>query len=137
VSSAQNFPHGFAPLAARARKVARNAYAPHSKFRVGAAVRTARGAMFDGCNVENASFGLTMCAERNAIAAAVAAEGAKMRLARVAIFVDAAGPFPPCGACRQVIAEFADPETMVVYFGTRGAAVVTTIGELLPQAFRL
>jgi cytidine deaminase len=137
MSAANKLPPGIAPLVRRARAVAHRAYAPHSRFCVGAAVRTTRGAIFTGCNVENASYGLTLCAERNAIASAVAAEGATMRLAAVAVFVAAAEAFPPCGACRQVIAEFADPETAVVYLGQRGAPAVTTIGELLPRAFRL
>lgn len=124
-------------LLARAKAVARHAYAPHSTFRVGAAVRTVAGGLFMGCNVENASYGLTLCAERNAVAAAVAVEGAKMRLAAIAIYVARADAFPPCGACRQVIAEFAAPDAVVIYRGARGAAVVTTIGELLPRAFRL
>ena len=124
-------------LMRRARAVARQAYAPHSQFQVGAAVRTQRGAIFIGCNVENASYGLTLCAERNAIGAAVAAEGARMRLAAVAVYVAGETAFPPCGACRQVIAEFAAPDVPVVYRGKGGAAVVTTIGALLPQAFRL
>jgi cytidine deaminase len=125
-------------LLRRARTAARRAYAPYSKFNVGAAVRTTRGAIFTGVNVENASYGLTICAERNAIAAAVAGEGAKMRLAAIAVFVTAGdGGFPPCGACRQVIAEFATPETVAVFGGADGEPVVTGASDLLPHAFRL
>ena len=127
-----------AALLAAARSVARNAHAPYSKFRVGSALRTAAGGFFAGCNVENASYGLTVCAERNAIAAAVAAEGPSMRIAALAVFVDSPEAFPPCGACRQVIAEFANAAA-VVLFTSRGDARArrTTIGELLPEAFAL
>ena len=127
-----------AALLATAEGAARNAYAPYSKFRVGSALRTAAGGVFTGCNVENASYGLTLCAERNAIAAAVAAEGPAMRIAALVVYVDSPEAFPPCGACRQVIAEFAAPGTAVTFTGGDGARVTrTTIGELLPQAFRL
>ena len=91
-------------LIAEARKVRARAYAPYSKYRVGAAIQTRSGAIFTGCNVENASYGLTMCAERNAIAQLVA-QGKK--LLAVAIVVDSKRPTPPCGMCRQVMAEFA------------------------------
>jgi cytidine deaminase len=120
-----------------ARAAARHAYAPYSRFRVGAAVRTARGGTFSGGNVENASYGLTLCAERAAVAAAVAAEGPKMRLTALACVVAGGASFPPCGACRQVIAEFSGADTPVVYLDARGLPVVTTTGELLPQVFRL
>ena len=128
-------PSGDLLLAARA--AAARAYAPFSKFRVGAALRTKAGGVFTGCNVENASYGLTMCAERNAIAAAVASEGPSVRIAAIAVAVDAAEPFPPCGACRQVMAEFSAPHAEVCYAGNAGEPVRTTVGELLPQAFRL
>jgi cytidine deaminase len=128
---------GESALLDAARAAARHAHAPYSRFHVGAALRTAAGGVFSGCNVENASYGLTMCAERNAIAAAVAAEGPGMRIACLAVTVDAAEAFSPCGACRQVIAEFAAPETVIIYGGTAGPPVRTTAAELLPQAFRL
>jgi homotetrameric cytidine deaminase len=123
-------------LLERAGAASAQAYAPYSKFRVGAALRTAAGAIFTGCNVENASYGLTNCAERAAIFTAVTAEGPAMRIAAIAIVVNGTRQaFPPCGACRQVIAEFAAPEAVVVYRSARGKLVRTTIGELLPQAF--
>lgn len=137
MSGASKLPAGLTPLLRRARAVARKAYAPHSTFHVGAAVRTKRGGVFAGCNVENASYGLTLCAERNAIAAAVAVEGPKMRLTAVVVVVQGQVAFSPCGACRQVIAEFADADAIVVYLGGNGTPVVTTVGALLPQAFRL
>jgi cytidine deaminase len=124
-------------LLAAARRAARKAHAPYSGFHVGAALRTKRGAVFAGCNVENASYGLTMCAERNAIATAVAAEGPKMRVTAIAIVVDALQAFPPCGACRQVIAEFADADAVVVWQPKRGAIERATIAELLPHGFKL
>jgi len=130
-------PRELRALLAKARAAGRRAYAPYSKFHVGAVLVTSRGALFTGCNVENASYGLTLCAERAAIVAAVAAEGPRMRLARIAITVDAAEAFAPCGACRQVLAEFGGPETEIVYAGREGAPVRTTLGALLPQAFGL
>jgi cytidine deaminase len=126
-------------LLRQARTATHRAYAPYSRFRVGAAVRTRNGGTYTGCNVENASYGLTLCAERSAVAAAVAAEGARMRVVALAVAVAGANsaPFPPCGACRQVMAEFAAPDSPVLYAGARGAPVVSTIGALLPEAFRL
>jgi cytidine deaminase len=123
-------------LCKRAREAAEDAYAPHSKFRVGAAVY-AGGQVFTGCNVENASYGLTMCAERNAIFAAVAA--GMRRLEAVALACIDAGPdaepaeLMPCGACRQVMAEFADDDLPVFVEG----AGTFTLADLLPHPFRL
>ncbi|BET68395.1 cytidine deaminase [Opitutales bacterium ASA1] len=133
----ESVPADMAPLADAAVAAARRAYAPYSKFHVGCALRTMEGNVFVGCNVENASYGLTICAERNAIAAAVAEEGAGMRIAALAVWVDASETFPPCGACRQVIAEFAGPDVPVLYHAAGRAPVRTSVGELLPQAFRL
>jgi cytidine deaminase len=120
------------PLAAAARAVRSRGWAPYSGFRVGAAV-LAGGAVHRGCNVENASYGLTVCAGRNAVAAAVAA-GAK-RIDAVAVASGTSPPTPPCGACLQVLAEFGAPATRVLLVGARGARVETTLGELLPRAF--
>ncbi len=117
-----------------AREAAASAHAPYSRFRVGAAVRTLAGGVFRGCNVENASYGLSVCAERSAVFAAVAAEGPGMRLDAVAVFADAR-TVPPCGACRQVIVEFG-PEARVI-FRSGGDPVVTTAGALLPHRFEL
>lgn len=136
-ASRERLPRELRTLLQQARTAGRRAYAPYSKFHVGAVIVTARGGAFTGCNVENASYGLTLCAERAAVVAAVAAEGPRMRLARVAISVDAERAFPPCGACRQVLAEFGGPETEIIYAGRTGAPVRTTLGELLPQAFAL
>jgi cytidine deaminase len=117
---------------AAARAARRSAYAPYSRFRVGAALR-AGDAVHQGCNVENASYGLTVCAERNAVGAAVLA-GAR-RVDAVAIASGTSPPTPPCGACLQVLAELGGPETPVLLAGPRGAPVRTTLGELLPRAF--
>ena len=118
-----------------AREVILHAYAPYSGVKVGAAVLTARGRVFSGVNVENASYGLTLCAERAAIAAAVAGEGSGMRLKALAVASDRPGPLAPCGACRQVINEFG-PEALVIFPGEEGL-VETPISELLPYAFCL
>jgi cytidine deaminase len=121
-------------LVEMARQASERAYAPYSRFRVGAAVRTEAGGVHTGCNVENASYGLTCCAERSAIFAAVAAEGPRMRLREVAVHADAHS-VPPCGACRQVIAEFG-PEARVL-FRSGGEVTAMRLDELLPAAFEL
>jgi cytidine deaminase len=115
-----------------AREVGGRAYAPASGFAVGCAVVTAGGGTYTGCNVENASYGLTICAERAAIAAAVAAEGPGTRILTVAVHADSPS-CSPCGACRQVIAELG-PDAVVVY-RRDGRLVRRTIADLLPDAF--
>jgi cytidine deaminase len=107
------------------------AYAPYSRFAVGAAVRGASGRIYSGCNIENASYGLTICAERVAIFKAVS-EGEK-RLAALAVAADTAAPASPCGACRQVMAEFGI--NTVVMCNTKGERLTVTLAELLPHAF--
>lgn len=110
----------------------RHAHAPYSRFPVGAAV-LARGRIHAGCNVENSAYPLCVCAERNAVAAAVAA-GAR-RIDAVAVVGGERKPSAPCGGCRQVLAEFCAADATVVYASAKGARVETTLGELLPQAF--
>jgi cytidine deaminase len=122
-------------LLAAARAVRRRAHAPYSRFQVGAAVRDEAGRVHVGCNVENASYGLTVCAERNAVAAAVAA-GAR-RIAAVAVVTPTRPPGSPCGACRQVLAELGAAKTRVLLASATGAARATTLGALLPNAFSL
>jgi cytidine deaminase len=119
-------------LVQAAREVSGRAYAPASGFAVGCAVRTAGGGTYAGCNVENASYGLTICAERAAIAAAVAAEGPRPLITAVAVHADSPS-CSPCGACRQVIAELG-PEAVVVY-RRDGRYVRRGIADLLPDAF--
>ncbi len=121
-------------LIAAARAVREHAYAPYSHFQVGAAVRTAEGQVYTGCNVENASYGLTICAERAAVCAAMAA-GAR-RIVAVAVVAGENAPTPPCGACRQVLAEFG-PDMAVVLAAADPAVppLSTTLTDLLPLAF--
>jgi len=118
-------------LAARAMK---HAHAPYSKFRVGAAILTAKGETFVGCNVENASYGMTNCAERTAIFSAVAKSGPKLDIRAVAVINDHGIASSPCGACRQVIYEFG-PDA-VVYYPTAKGWKQSHITELLPEGFR-
>ena len=113
----------------------KNAYAPYSKFRVGSAVLTTTGKVFVGCNVENASYGMTNCAERTAIFSAVAELGSKLELSAVAVVNDHGVPCSPCGACRQVIYEFG-PEAIVLFQGKKGWTE-SPITDLLPEGFRL
>ncbi len=125
-------PARLASLARAAAGARRRAYAPYSRFLVGAAVR-AGGRVFTGCNVENASYGATVCAERAAVAGAVAA-GAR-RLEAVAVASGTSPPTPPCGVCLQTLAEFAGPDLPVLLVGARGSREETTLGALLPHAF--
>jgi cytidine deaminase len=118
-----------------ARAAFKNAHAPYSNFRVGSAILTERGTLYSGCNVENASYGLTICAERNAIFAAVFAEGSGMRIKAVAVATERDGPCAPCGACRQVIFEFG-PDAVVLFRGQSGTEQMA-ITQLLPEGFRL
>jgi cytidine deaminase len=123
------------PLLQRARAAMKCAYAPYSNFQVGAAVLLQDGRIFTGCNVENASYGLTICAERNAIFAAVAASSKKPAIVAVAVVNRRGVPCSPCGACRQVIAEFG-PDALVWYLGAKGV-VSRTMRELLVDGFVL
>ncbi len=109
----------------------RNAYAPYSRFKVGAAVLTKEGKIFTGCNVENASYGLSMCAERVAIFKAVS-EGYKDFIA-IAVVADTDDPVKPCGACRQVMAEFGNFD--VIMANLKGDVKIMKVSELLPEAF--
>ena len=115
-----------------AREAQGNAHAPYSGFPVGAALLSTDGRVFTGVNVENASIGLSVCAERNAIAKAVS-EGVR-DFARMAVVTDAPEPTMPCGVCRQVIWEFSHDLPIVVEAGD-GARVVTTIADLFPRPF--
>jgi cytidine deaminase len=114
-------------------KVRENAYAPYSRFRVGAALRSGSGAVFVGCNVENVAYPEGTCAEAGAIAAMVAA--GEMQIAEIVIVADSPTPVPPCGGCRQKIAEFARPDVQVTMMSVNGARHIVTVAELLPGAF--
>lgn len=118
-------------LIAAARAVRERAYAPYSRFLVGAALRTKSGRIFSGCNVENLSFGLTICAERSAVFAAVAA--GEREFDAIAIVADSKEPVTPCGACRQVLAEFG-LDLAVCSANLEGQTFESTIRELLPRA---
>ncbi len=118
-----------------AAKAAEQAYAPYSRFRVGAALLLDNGAVVTGCNVENCSYRLTSCAEQVAVARAVAEHGPSIRLRAVAVTNLNSAASAPCGACRQTLAEFGDDATLILYPGEGGAAMETTLGELLPSAF--
>jgi cytidine deaminase len=116
-----------------ARDVRPNAYAPYSRFKVGAAIRGASGAVYRGVNVENVAYPEGTCAEAGAIAAMVAA--GETRLTEVAVIADAPSPVPPCGGCRQKLAEFGAGDVSVTLATTGGATLLTTIGDLLPGRF--
>jgi cytidine deaminase len=118
-------------LFARARLVRERAYAPYSRFHVGAALETETGEVFVGCNVENASYGLTICAERGAVAAAVAAGHKRFR--RIALSTDGSLPVTPCGACRQMLAEFGMDVSVLSEAG--GEKAEWRLRELLPEPF--
>ena len=113
-----------------AEQAAGASYSPYSRFRVGAALLCQDDTIITGTNVENRSYGLTICAERSAVAAAVS-QGHRSFIAIAVYCPDSAEPVPPCGACRQVLSEFAPPETPV-FFGARGGFKETTVGELYP-----
>lgn len=123
----------FQEAIALAKTAASNAYAPYSKFRVGAAIVDKKGNLHSGCNVENASYGLTICAERNAVAKAAAA--GQRDLAGIVIFTPTDDLIPPCGACRQVLSEFLEPDAPVITVNDKGERQEWSMGELLPHAF--
>lgn len=138
-------PHvGYAPVTAKLRRkdedtlveialrARERAYAPYSRFLVGAALRCADGAVIEGCNVENASYGLCVCAERNAVGAAVAA--GRREFTAIAIATASDPPSPPCGMCRQVLAEHAR-DLPIILVNTAGTRVRTTLQRLFPGTF--
>ncbi len=115
-----------------AKAAYQRAYAPYSRFPVGAALLTTSGQVFTGCNIENASYGLTICAERVAVGCAVAS--GQREFAAIAVVTNTAGPASPCGACRQVLVEF-NPHMRVILTNLKGDTVETTAEGLLPGAF--
>ena len=121
-------------LLAYARSAAGNSYSPYSGFKVGAALSLTSGAIVTGTNVENVSYGLTMCAERSALVRAVSEFGPAIRIAAIAVSNLNNAASPPCGACRQMLAEFALPDAPVVFPSADGLRVMT-FSEVLPLAF--
>lgn len=119
-------------LKLKAKEASKRAYAPYSKFNVGCALETTSGNVYMGCNVENASYGLTICAERNAIASAVTAEG-HIEIKKIVVYTPTKDATPPCGACRQVIHEFGNPE--IISICEHKESNLHTSEELLPWAF--
>ncbi|MBU8755158.1 cytidine deaminase [Priestia megaterium] len=111
----------------------KQAHVPYSHFHVGAALLTTDGKIYRGCNIENASYGLTNCAERTAIFKAVS-EGDK-QFSAIAVVGDTDGPISPCGACRQVLAEFCDDHTQIILANLKGDFVITNLNEILPGYF--
>ena len=124
-------------LTQAAEAASQQAYAPYSHFFVGAAILLQTGEIVSGCNVENASYRLTTCAEQTAIARAVAQHGPAIRILAVAIHNRNATACQPCGACRQTIAEFAAPDALILYPGQAGAVESCTLADLLPASFKL
>ncbi|MBT2692886.1 cytidine deaminase [Bacillus sp. ISL-55] len=120
-------------LVEKAIEARSTAYVPYSKFQVGAAIITSNDQVYLGCNIENASFGLTNCAERTAIFKAVSEGNTEIKA--IAVVADTEGPVSPCGACRQVIAEFATDDTKIYLANLNGDVKETTISEILPGYF--
>ena len=120
-------------LVAQAMEASKKAYVPYSHFPVGAAVKTKDGRIFTGCNIENTSFGLTICGERTAIFKAVSAGCTE--LAEIAVYGQTKKPVSPCGACRQVMAEFFAPSSKVTLIAEDGLTVAMTVEDLLPYSF--
>jgi cytidine deaminase len=125
-----------ADLLEKARQAALQSYSPYSGFRVGAALRLTSGEIVTGTNVENVSYGLTICAERSALVRAVAEFGPAIQIAAVAVANLNGAASPPCGACRQVLAEFVLPEAPVVFPAADGVRTMA-IRDLLPLAFEM
>lgn len=135
--SADLKPEEKAHLRQLATAAARHSYSPYSQFRVGAALLLTDGSIVTGCNVENCSYRLTSCAEQGAIARAIAEYGPGIRLRAVAVANLNHSASMPCGACRQTLAEFGDDDTLVLYPGEDNVDEETTLGALLPHAFRM
>ena len=123
----------WAHLKNKAKKAFNNAYAPYSKFHVGSALVTESNEVFYGCNVENASYGLTVCAERNCICNAVV--NGQTQLKALVVYTEQKKLTPPCGACRQVIVEFFQSDAQIKAINHLGDEITWSVNELLPAAF--
>lgn len=130
----KQLPKSLEVLYERAKAVRLRSYSPYSECKVGAAIRLESGEIFDGCNVENSSYGGAICAERTAILKAVSEKG-KIRIRELLVVTDATPPWPPCGFCRQTIAEFGK-NPPVHFANLEGEVISSTLNELLPNAFR-
>ena len=128
-------PEQAASLILAARNARASAYAPYSGFRVGAALLTKDGRIFSGCNVENVAYGLSNCAERTALFAAIAAGCRPGDFSHLAVIADTRGPVAPCGACRQVMLEIGGAALIVIQANLDGESTQSTAGALLPGAF--
>lgn len=133
--------HGLSPnlvdaLQLAAEQAAGHAYAPYSKFRVGAALLLADGSIVGGCNVENASYGLAICAERSAVVRAVSERGAEIKIKAIAVTNLNGAASPPCGACRQVLSEFVEPDAWIFFPGNAGPESVP-FRDVFPYSFTL
>ncbi|WP_409341322.1 cytidine deaminase [Paenibacillus sp. MBLB4367] len=124
-------------LLEQAKKARQRAYTPYSNFQVGAALLAADGVVHLGCNVENAAYGPTNCAERTALFRAIADGCTPGEFKAIAVIGDTAGPITPCGVCRQVLSELCSPDMPVYMSNLRGDVMRSTVAELLPGAFSL
>lgn len=122
------------PLIDAAVAVRHNAYAPFSGFKVGAAVKTQAGLIFSGCNVENRSFGATICAERFAVGSAISA--GETGIEGVVVVTDTTPPSPPCGLCLQVLAEIGDADLPILLLNLQGERLESRLGDFLPHPFQ-
>ena len=129
-----NIDHTFESLLEHARTAARNSYSPYSGFKVGSALRLISGEIVTGTNVENTSYGVTICAERSAVVRAVSEFGPGIRIAAIAVANLNGAASPPCGACRQMLAEFALPDAPVIFPASDGVRVMR-FSDILPLAF--
>ena len=127
----------FTALYDLAKAGAAKAYAPYSRFQVGAALASRDGTLFSGCNVENGSYSLGLCAERNAITTAVASGVKPGEIERLVLYIDRAELFSPCGACRQVMSEFMKPTALISATNGQGLRQDWTMAQLLPDGFQL
>ncbi|MBC3934719.1 cytidine deaminase [Undibacterium sp. CY7W] len=136
-TATENFDMQDQELIALANQAREKAYAPYSRFLVGAALLTKDGKVFQGCNVENASYGLCNCAERTALFSAIAAGYRPREFAKIAVTGNTEAPIAPCGACRQVLLELGGPELDIILTNLKGDIKTTTAGAQLPDAFYL
>ena len=123
-------------LIEEAKKARLNAYAPYSNFKVGAAIKMKDGTIITGCNVENASYGLAICAERNALTSMINMGYKKNEVEMMVIVADTPGPCSPCGACRQVMDELIDNDAKIILTNLKDDIKETNMSELLPYSFK-